>query len=267
MPSHLPAVLLFTDVDGCLLNKHDYSYVAALPALERVKERRIPVVLASSKTAAELTRLSDELQLDPAPLICENGARILWRGAAFGEEKSTVGGIHRNEILTQLKRCSASFRFRSFENLGLEGVMQSTDLPKDRAMDAMAREGTEPLLWDDDPDRIQEFREILAAQGLTLTQGGRFWHVAGSMTKGQAMTDVAEEFGRRTVHGPATIAIGDSPIDQSMLDCADHPVGIPWTDGSCNVCIPPHGLRATLAGAAGWAECVGLLLDRIDATS
>lgn len=267
MTNYIPAVLLFTDVDGCLLNKYDYSYAAALPALERVKERRIPVVLASSKTAAELTRLSDELQLDPAPLICENGARILWRGPAFGEERSTIGGIRRDEILAQLKRSSQSFRFRSFQDLGLEGVMQSTDLPEDRAMDAMAREGTEPLLWDDDPGRIQEFRAILALEGLTLTQGGRFWHVAGGMTKGVAMMEVTEEFGRRTKQPPLTIAIGDSPIDQSMLNCADNPVGIPWTDGSSNVCIPPHGLRATSAGAAGWAESVGLLLDRIEATT
>jgi len=267
MPNIPPAVLLFTDVDGCLLNKHDYSYADALPALERAKSLGVPIILASSKTASELTRLSDELHLEQAPLICENGARILWRGSQFGEDRSTVGGVHRNQILAQLKHCSNAFRFRSFEDLQLEGVMQATDLPEDRAIDAMAREGTEPLLWDDDPARIDEFRATLTAEGLTLTQGGRFWHVAGGMTKGLAMTDVVSEFVRRTGGQTPTIAIGDSPIDQSMLDCADYPVGIPWRDGTCNVSIPSHGVRATVAGAAGWSECVKLLLDRIDATT
>lgn len=257
-------VLLFTDVDGCLLNKHDYSYADALPALQRVKTRRIPVVLASSKTASELLRLSDELELQEAPLICENGARILWRGSDFGEQRSTVGGIHRNEILNHLQQCSKSFRFRSFEDLGVEGVMQSTDLPRNRALDAMAREGTEPLLWDDDPDRIAEFRMHLSAAGLTLTRGGRFWHVAGGMTKGLAMMEVVSEFNQLAGATAQTIAIGDSPIDQSMLDCANYPVGIPWADGSCNVTFSEAGMRATRTGAAGWAETVGLLLDRID---
>lgn len=262
-----PALLLFTDVDGCLVNKHDYSYAAAVPALKRLRSLSVPVILSSSKTAAELMVLAEELQLHELPLICENGARILWRGTAFGGERSTVTGTSRAEFLPFLQSLKSSFRFRSFTDLGLDGVMQATDLDEESARRAMEREGTEPLLWDDDAAATESFRRALEAEGLTLTRGGRFWHVAGTASKGDAMLQVDQAYQSKSGRATRTIAVGDSPIDQSMLDRADLPVGIPAPDGSRNVRIAEQGLWATLSGAAGWRESVDHLLDRFAPTA
>lgn len=262
-----PQLLLFTDVDGCLVNKHDYSYEDALPALDRLKRLLVPIILCSSKTAGELTSLSEELQLEDSPLICENGARILWRGQAFGEERSTVCGVPRTTALEVLSRLKPEFRFRSFVDLELEGVMAATDLPRDQAVLAMDRQGTEPLMWDDDLSRIDVFRQALAEEDLTLTRGGRFWHVAGGATKGEAMREVTAQFKRSAGRAVETVAIGDSPIDQSMLKEADWPIGIPDPDGSHAVTVSENGLYATVPGAAGWAESIGHLLDRVESAS
>lgn len=261
-----PAVLIFTDVDGCLLNRNDYSYQDALPTLRRLRTIRIPVILSSSKTASELGALVSELELHAAPLICENGARIIWRGDMFGEDRSTVCGAHRANVLAVLGQLKPSFHFHSFNDLGLEGVMRATDLPRERAIDAMDREGTEPLLWDDEPERMDDFRNRLVAAGLTLTKGARFWHAAGKATKGEAMREVADCFRSFSNQLVTTIAVGDSPIDQSMLDQADWPVGIPGPDGSFDVIVDEPGIVATRPGAKGWGECVGQLLDRILST-
>ena len=45
--------VLFTDLDGTLLDLFDYSYDAALPALEFLKKRKIPVIVCTAKTLAE----------------------------------------------------------------------------------------------------------------------------------------------------------------------------------------------------------------------
>lgn len=262
-----PALLLFTDVDGCLVNKHDYSYTAALPALRRLHSLSVPVILCSSKTASELRRLAQELPLCEAPLICENGARILWQGDDFGGSRSTVCGIPRSDFLPLLQQLRQTYRFRSFVDLGLEGVMRATDLPEDAARQAMEREGTEPLLWDDEPSQADAFRQALETNGLTLTRGGRFWHVAGSASKGEALRQVVDGFRSVTGREARTIAVGDSPIDQSMLDVADSPVGIPAPDGSRHVRITDQGLWADQPGAAGWAESITHLLDRYAPTA
>jgi mannosyl-3-phosphoglycerate phosphatase len=257
-------LLLFTDVDGCLLNKKDYDYRPALPVLDRLKSLQIPVILASSKTATELLELSTELQLNVAPLICENGGQIVWRDPQLAEGESTVTGARRSEILAVLAGLKSVYKFRSFADLGLEGVMQATDLPEDRARKAMDRHSTEPLLWDDHPQAIEWFRKRLQSHSLTLTKGGRFWHVAGATTKGKAMQVVVEKLSAAADRQFKTIAIGDSPIDQSMLDIADYPIAIPAPNGTLNVTVNAQtGVCAKHQGSQGWAQSVTLLLDQL----
>ena len=69
-------------------------------------------------------------------------------------------------------------------------------------------------------------------------------------------------------HAPqrlTTIAIGDSPIDQSMLDLAEFPIGIPAPDGLAHVEVNVHnGYLATKSGARGWAESVAQVLDHLE---
>lgn len=262
MDSTVTQLLLFTDVDGCLLNKSDYDFRPAVPALDRLGRLGIPVILSSSKTGSELQALANELRLKTAPLICENGGTILWRRPA--DCPRTKAGVSRDRILNVLTELKAGFRFRSFADLQLEGVMAATDLPAEQAAMALDRHSTEPLLWDDDAVLIEAFREKLAQAQLTLTKGGRFWHVAGKTTKGDAMKVVTEWYGSRADSDCLTIAIGDSPIDQSMLDIADYPIGIPAPDGSHNVDVAaPPGVLASNEGAEGWAASVSALLDRL----
>ncbi|MDA0672462.1 MAG: haloacid dehalogenase, partial [Cyanobacteria bacterium] len=53
----MTALLFFTDLDGTLLNGEDYGYEAALPVLETLKARQIPVIPVTSKTRAEVETL------------------------------------------------------------------------------------------------------------------------------------------------------------------------------------------------------------------
>jgi len=52
--SPAPAMVVFTDLDGTLLRHEDYSWLPAGPALAELRRRRIPLVIASSKTRAEI---------------------------------------------------------------------------------------------------------------------------------------------------------------------------------------------------------------------
>lgn len=259
-------VLVFTDLDGCLLNKTDYDWSAARPTLLRLQREEIPVILASSKTPAEMAALAADLPIQAAPFIAENGGTIRWTAElAPAGQLSTQTGPGRDSILDVLTCLKSQFRFESFRDLGIDGVMRTTQLPREHAERASKRHSTEPLIWQDAEDRLSEFRAQLAAHGLTLTRGGRFWHVAGSTSKGAAMQAVLQrwqEVNRATQ--VITIGIGDSPIDQSLLDAANFPIGIPAPDGELYVKLPaPHGRRASLPGAAGWAESVGQILDEL----
>ncbi len=264
-------LILFTDLDGCLLNKHDYDWSPAAATLQILSTRQIPVILNSSKTVAEMTQLARELGLAGKTFISENGSVIRWGDELEkGKSDSPTGeieviGASRDDILAVLKQLKPQFRFRSFANLGLDGVIHETQLSHEKAELAMARQGTEPLLWDDSDEHRSEFEQALHTHQLTLTKGGRFWHVAGQTNKGEAMQRVAKRLSQPD-STTLTAAIGDSPIDQSMLDRADVPIGIPTPSG-LGVKIASRGIVATQQGAAGWAEAVTKLLSRIDAAA
>ncbi len=68
-------ILIFTDLDGTLLDPQSYSFEEALPALERVRQRKIPLILCSSKTRAELELYQRELNVGD-PFISENGGAV-----------------------------------------------------------------------------------------------------------------------------------------------------------------------------------------------
>lgn len=257
-------LVIFTDLDGCLLNKSDYDWSAAKPVLQQLQRLNIPVVLNSSKTPAEMAELASEFQLAGLPFISENGGVIEWNDLAeAGQESRQILGAPRSQILQLLRQHKADFRFRSFFDLGIDGIMQATDLNRAKATLASDRQSTEPLLWEDSDVALADFKSVVEAAGLTLTRGGRFWHVTGQNSKGAAMRVVAQRFAKEDDDANwITAGIGDSPIDQSMLNAADYPIGIPAT-GSLNVQInETRGIVATDEGSTGWAKAVTELLKR-----
>ena len=67
--------LIFSDLDGTLLDHYSYQSTAAQPTLKQLHDAKIPVILNTSKTLAELNIIRAELELE-TPFIIENGAAI-----------------------------------------------------------------------------------------------------------------------------------------------------------------------------------------------
>ena len=53
----MPDAIIFSDLDGTLLDQADYSFAAAKPALGMLRTRGIPLVLCSSKTRVEIEEI------------------------------------------------------------------------------------------------------------------------------------------------------------------------------------------------------------------
>ena len=91
--------VLFTDLDGTLLDHDTYSWAPALPALNELKLRGAAVVLCTSKTRAELMRLRTELRLND-PFITENGAGVFIPEGYFGQPVAGTTLREGFEVLT-----------------------------------------------------------------------------------------------------------------------------------------------------------------------
>ena len=246
-----PALIVFTDLDGTLLDHDSYSPAAAAPALARLRAAGVPVVLASSKTAAEIAPLRAELGFAHVPAIVENGAGLLEPGS-----EAPPGGQYA-ELREMLDALPADLRagFRGFGDWGPEGIAQRTGLPREQAARAAQRQFSEPGLWTGSAADKTRFVEALAARGITAREGGRFLTLSFGGTKAGQMEDILARYGH-----PFSVALGDAPNDVEMLERADlgivvanpHRAPLPPLKGEAEGRIR----RTTLPGPAGWNDAI-----------
>lgn len=232
---HRQQLIIFTDLDGTLLDHHNYSWAPAKPALSKLQELAIPVIICTSKTAAEVKELHRELALT-TPYIVENGAGIIFPPAEPGaEETAHFFGKPYSQLtsLVHQLRHDNGFRFRGFSDFSITEVMIETGLAEHPATLAKERLFSEPLRWDDTPEALELFRRELAAHKLQLLRGGRFYHVLDEKAdKGTAAHWLTQYYRTRN---PAqrwfSIALGDGPNDQAMMEACDLAVIIPSQSG------------------------------------
>jgi len=293
MGPNAPLFLVFTDLDGTLLDHDTYDWEPAIPALDVCRERGVPVILVSSKTRAELDILRRRLSLK-GPFISENGGGIFFpaetfpdppAGAVFSRDpqqpdpasrgpgnRPGEGGLWKISLgvpyarlvqaLEDIRR-ELNWDIKGFSMMGLEEISRLTGLAREEARWAALREYDEPfILQGDAPQDLAPLYRAAEKRGLRITSGGRFFHLQGKNDKAGALERVSAHYRKR--HDPVTvIALGDSPNDFAMLEKADIPVLIrsPRTFPDLKRRIP--GLIVSdQFGPAGWNAVIQRLLRK-----
>ncbi|MDX1680307.1 MAG: HAD-IIB family hydrolase [Akkermansiaceae bacterium] len=245
-----------TDLDGTLLDHDDYSWQPAAKAVATLKEHEVPLVLASSKTLAEMRLLATELGIHQ-PMIVENGAAVAWPSEEEGEDyRVEAMGSPRDELIEVIHqlREENGWEFSGFADWSAEEVAEDCGLDLERAELARQRHGTEPLVWEDTEDAYAQFLVELESQDLRAVRGGRYIHVMGEFDKADGLRAVAETFGKGSATPLRIIAFGDSPNDEAMLCAADVAVRIRSRKSSEMKVQAPVLLQPEQPGPYGWAE-------------
>ena len=266
-------LLIFTDLDGTLLRHDNYAWSEASPALQTLQQLDCPVIFNSSKTCAELLALSNSMQ-NPHPFVMENGGAI---GIPDGYFENWPTRQHDysvvyfakpyQEITTQLSmlRHSHGFCFSGFTDMTTTEIAQLTGMDKQQTLAAQQRQVSEPLLWHDSDSALQEFKQLLQQHDLTLTKGGRFYHVMSKVNKGDAVTWLINQYQKRE---PAvkwlSVGLGDSFNDIEMLNRVDYPVLINNPHISQPDLSELENLITPLQpGPAGWNQAILELTDSV----
>lgn len=230
-----PSFIIFTDLDGTLLDNDTYEWEEALPAINLCKNHSIPVILASSKTRAEISLLSRGMSLSD-PFISENGGGIFFQNKSFPEipeEVSFDNGLWRFSLGMQYSllvkklheiRDDLGIDIKGFSDMSIEEISEHTGLDMESARLASLREYDEPFVINEkEAINNDELIGAVKKRGLSITLGGRFYHLHGRNDKGHAMTQIMSMY-KKSRKRAISIALGDSPNDFSMLKNADHPV-------------------------------------------
>lgn len=265
--------IIFTDLDGTLLDHHSYRWDEAGPALERIRAEGWPLIPVTSKTRAEVAPLRDELGLTD-PFVVENGGGVFvpdrapWSRLGEAMDAAPEGGLRRltlgrpyAEIRTFLEARGTDFGVRGFGDVDDATVARWTGLELAAAGRARRREFSEPFLIDDET-RLDDLRRVAGEAGFAITTGGRFHHLMGAeQDKGRAIRILhrcwTDGSGRRA----RSVALGDGANDVPMLEAADVAVRIPAPGRPLPVPRRSDVRTAPLPGPAGWSAA---LLDIFD---
>jgi D-glycerate 3-kinase len=271
-----PSLLIFTDMDGSLLDHYSYRHDAADSLLKDLESNAIPVIPVTSKTQSELELLRYDLA-NQHPFIVENGAAVFIPVGYFAtqpEGTEQVGAYwvksfvepraHWQQLIDQV-RAHYSDQFVTFADAGIDGIIAMTGLNVHAAARAAQRHYGEPVQWLGRDTTKQAFINELTEFGANILQGGRFIHVSGNCDKGQALQWLTQQYQQQYANTDIqTVAIGDGQNDQAMLDCADYallirsPVhDLPVVTRDKNTFISEH------TGPRGWAQGVSQIVEHI----
>ena len=230
--AHSPFFIIFTDLDGTLLDNVSYSWKEAESAVEECKRHSIPIVLVTSKTRAELMVLREALCIFD-PFVTENGGGVFFPKKRFNrppEGADSVDGLWRWSLGVPYSRLVKAFedmaqelgwKIKGFSQMTPQEISRLTGLSIDEAIRAAQREYDEPFLILDKGNAPElDLFEAAKRRNLHITKGGRFYHLHGRSDKGRATKSLIELY-RKIGHNVFSIGVGDSENDLPMLEVVD----------------------------------------------
>lgn len=218
--------IIFTDLDGTLLDHDTYSYIKALPALKKIKKLKIPLIICTSKTKAEIEYYRKELK-NNHPFIAENGGGIFIPKNYFNfkfpysrkDNKYYIIEFNKDyrKLKNVLKKIKSKYKIKSFLDMSAKELSKDSNLPLFRARLAKKRIYDIPFkIFNNEKNIIK----IIKKNKLRYDKGGRYSHILGNYDKGKAVKKLIFLY-KRKYKKIKTIALGDSENDFPMLKAVD----------------------------------------------
>jgi len=270
-------ILIFTDLDGTLLDHYNYQTAPAEKMIERLASNDIPIIPNSSKTLPEILLIREQLKLT-TPFIIENGAAVYIPVNYFQQQPKDTNLENgfwvkafckdKDHWLKLLSDSGELFTnaFQGFTEMSDSQLAELTGLSIENAAMAKQRQYGEPINWLGDETLKNEFIKKMDLLGAQVLQGGRFLHISGACDKGKAQSWLAEQYlhneSNPDITETETIALGDGKNDIAMLEQASIAVQVrspvhdfPQLKRTNNV------YQSEEYGPAGWAECLDDILS------
>jgi HAD superfamily hydrolase (TIGR01484 family) len=260
----MPMTLLFSDVDGTLLDRQGRFAMTAQELAPHL--RTLQIVLASSRTVRELADVQRALGIT-GPVVAENGAVIglPWdandtapasRTVIDGRAWSLIGSDETATSLQALVREAA-------RAVGVSYVDQVDVEPMvDRRRSVALRAAGD---GDDQLATLLPLLQALRGRGLTVASGGAWWLVTRDADKGRGALQLLERL-RQTdarVRDQLLViaAVGDGDNDVPLLQVVEQRFAIARADGTWHADLRAvAGVRLVQTpGIDGWCDVIEAL--------
>ena len=257
------SIWVVSDVDGTLMD-HSYDLTPAIETIKILKKLFIPVILCTSKTAAEVEVIRNDLKLTDRYIV-ENGAAI------YGDSlKKFNGRIILGEKYERLEKIlnfiskEIEYKLIPLNNLTDPEVTELTGLKGNSLTLLRDRHWSMPFL--NPPSFLEERINIICKKlKVAIFKGNRMSHLLSiNSNKGKAINVLKEYSNNQNVQ---IIGLGDSPNDLPLLLNSDIKIVIPGIDGpNLNLIDQLKNLEFTLASEPngyGWKNEINKLINEL----
>ena len=259
-------VLLFTDLDGTLLNKKTFKFRAALDLVKNCIKKGIHIIPNSSKTDLELDEICEDIGI-PKIYISENGSCIHGLNLLSKNLSQEVCLSRNKQIIYKNFSDNVDINLRQkcfiLENETLKHQMEILGLPENKIHKALNRKFSFPFIFEGDIDEEIELKKIEKKNRLKIQYVRRDIKLGDEVSKGNAMQKFVSLLSKETKKDYVLICVGDNENDFDMLDKCDYPCLV--KNGPLkNVNFKNQCIFSTQEAPIGWVEVVNETLNKIE---
>ena len=271
-----PRHLIFTALEGALVDPHTDSFAGAEEALSELDRRKIAFILLTSRTREEIEPIRRKMGHNH-PFVTENGGGIFFPDGYFSlripgsvrvaRYLSVAQGQPYAEVCEALddiaEECAVGVA--GFHHMSLREIADNTGLHPRSAELARAREFDEPFYFTSADDKaIARFVETARARGFDTRRGPTFWHFSAKCDAARAVRSLAQLFREATHIKLRLVGIGAGEVDLLWLRAVDHAVLLPDSREAPKPSEHPQEnpgrtrsiVMGDAPGAAGWSKAI-----------
>ncbi len=264
--------IIFTDLDGTLLDSDTYSFEAAKDVLTSVRAQNIPLVAVTSKTVEEVIQIIRALDIYH-PFVVENGGGIFFPETYPGDfprEQADNGyyaiplahpAMRASHVLDEISRLTG-IRLQGFSHLTVEDVISYTGLSPEEAANARQRRFSEPFIIPPGRSVLRKIIRLSHSFNYKVVRGGRFAHLIPMESgKGNAVNYLLGFYRKMFPDVPLiSIGLGDSYNDYDFLSMTDISIII-RNKGRTLKPVENRWIISKKYGVEGWAEEVRKIIN------
>jgi mannosyl-3-phosphoglycerate phosphatase len=267
--------IVFTGLDGDMIDPHPETLHEVLPALELLQSRDIPLIGTTVRSAAEILPIIKALDF-AGPFIVENGSAIyiptgfLELEIPFQKKVDHYDvieiGLQRDVILQKLVnlRQKQGFKVTGYSELSDKEAANYIGIRQEEMEKAKAREYSEPLIFEGDEDDMEQLKLAAEAMSLRIWPQERYYVLSGDHDCSDSARLLLQFYREQYPDQPLiSIGLGDNFLSAPLLYAVDIPVLVRQLDGRFDDQVGRRGLKFTRdPGPVGWNQAVIALVTQ-----
>ncbi len=260
-PSASRGEVIFTSIDGTLLDARTFDIGRGRATIRRLHAAGIPVIPVSVLTLDEIAPLATELGLRHAMVIEAGGAIARWSDTGWDVEPCGPPAQTLLDVVRDIEDRSGA-NLLVYSALPEEEAARISGRSGEMLLASTRRRFSEPFVIE--TGSLESVIRAAAEIGFSVRRGRRFLHLCRACDEGEAFTRLRVELGCEVA-----VAVGGVAVDAEFLSRSDIPIIVPGPDGVHDPELRarvPHAHLAPAPAPDGWAAAVDQVLERLAGT-